>query len=101
MLRLILAMLCLTPVTLKSDGHWGTTPPVPELSIDHFPAMGVIEISFLSDSTWDQPIWYILEVKQEGDPTPYKELVLTNSLPLIYPTVMRRGRSILGSKQRW
>jgi len=30
--------------------------------------MGVIEISFLSDSTWDKPIWYILEVKQEEDP---------------------------------
>ena len=67
-LRLIIAILCLTPITLKSDGHWGTTPPVPELSIAHFPAMGVIEISFLSDSTWDKPIWYILEVKQEGDP---------------------------------
>ena len=68
MLRLILAVLCLTPITLKSDGHWGTKPPAPELSIAHFQAMGVIEISFLSDSTWDRPIWYILEVKQEGDP---------------------------------
>ena len=52
----------------RADDHWGEYPPVPELSINHFPAMGVIEISFISDSTLDAPVWYILEVKQEGDP---------------------------------
>jgi hypothetical protein len=52
----------------RADDHWGEYPPVPELIINHFPAMGVIEISFISDSTLDAPVWYILEVKQEGDP---------------------------------
>ena len=52
----------------RADDHWGEYPPVPELIINHFPSMGVIEISFISDSTLDAPVWYILEVKQEGDP---------------------------------
>ena len=63
-----LLLLLLTTSTLKADDHWGTTPPLPELNIHHYPAMGVVEISFMSDSTVDRPIWYILEVKQEGDP---------------------------------
>ena len=62
-----LCFFCLS-VTLKSDDHWGEIPPVPELIISHYPAMGIVEISFISDSTVDVPIWYILEVKQEGDP---------------------------------
>ena len=60
--------LLLSSLSLKADEHWGTVPPVPELDIAHFPAMGVVEISFISDSTFDRPVWYILEVKQEGDP---------------------------------
>ena len=68
MKRLLIALLCLTPTLLKADDHWGGAPPVPELNVAHFQAMGVIEISFISDSTVDVPIWYILEVKQEGDP---------------------------------
>tara|TARA_R100001594_G_scaffold146781_2_gene198707 strand:+ start:6112 stop:6477 length:366 start_codon:yes stop_codon:yes gene_type:complete len=52
---------------LYAEDHWGTTPPVPELQISHFPAMGVIEIGWVSDSTFDRPIWYILEVKQVGE----------------------------------
>ncbi len=52
----------------RTDDHWGTTPPLPELNIHHYPAMGIVEISFISDSTVDRPIWYILEVKQENDP---------------------------------
>jgi len=65
----LILLLCLQPLTLiEADDHWGTTPPLPELNIHHYPAMGIIEISFMSDSTVDRPIWYILEVKQEGDP---------------------------------
>ena len=59
-----LTLLLLLTSTLKADDHWGTTPPVPELTINHYPAMGVIEISFISDSTVDVPVWYILETKQ-------------------------------------
>ena len=63
-----LLSLLLATSTLKADDHWGEIPPVPELTISHYPAMGIVEISFISDSTVDVPIWYILEVKQEGDP---------------------------------
>jgi hypothetical protein len=63
-----LLLLLLLTSTLKADDHWGTAPPVPKLDIHHYPAMGIIEISFISDSTFDRPVWYILEVKQEGDP---------------------------------
>lgn len=63
----VLLLFCGMAAVLADD-HWGEYPPVPELTIDHFPAMGVIEISFISDSTLDRPVWYILEVKQEGDP---------------------------------
>ena len=68
MFKLLLVLLCLSSTLLKADDHWGEFPPVPELRIDHYAAMGVIEISFISDSTLDRPVWYILEVKQEGDP---------------------------------
>lgn len=66
-MKWLLSLLLITS-TLKADDHWGEIPPVPELKIFHYPAMGVVEISFISDSTVDRPIWYILEVKQEGDP---------------------------------
>lgn len=65
---LLAALLCLVPITTIADDHWGEFPPVPELRVFHFPQMGIIEISFISDSTLDRPVWYILEVKQEGDP---------------------------------
>tara|TARA_R110002020_G_scaffold79858_1_gene199664 strand:+ start:897 stop:1253 length:357 start_codon:yes stop_codon:yes gene_type:complete len=64
----LIFLLCLGSTLLQADDHWGTTPPLPKLNIYHYPAMGVVEISFISDSTVDRPIWYILEVKQEGDP---------------------------------
>jgi hypothetical protein len=64
----ILSVVFLFANSIFADDHWGTTPPLPELNIYHYPAMGIIEISFVSDSTVDRPIWYILEVKQEGDP---------------------------------
>ena len=60
----------------KADDHWGNIPPVPEITISHFPKMGVIRIEFISDSTVDVPIWYILQVKQvdENDvPLPQHE----------------------------
>jgi len=60
----------------KADDHWGNIPPVPEITISHFPDMGLIRIEFISDSTVDVPIWYILQVKQvdENDvPLPQHE----------------------------
>ena len=108
MWRFLIALLCLTS-TLKADDHWGTIPPVPELQIFHYPAMGVIEIGWVSDSTFDRPIWYILEVKQvdkEGKPDPnakwyrpFNPLQGTNfnervSLSLVY-------RTASGTVQPW
>jgi len=57
----------------KADDHWGRTPPVPEITINHYPAMGIIRVEFISDSTLDVPVWYILETKQvdeNGNPDP-------------------------------
>lgn len=62
-MRWLLILLLLTS-TLRADDHWGTIPPVPKLDIYHYPAMGIVEISFISDSTFDKPVWYILETKQ-------------------------------------
>ena len=61
-------IILITACTSKAEDHWGEIPPVPEITINHYPAMGIVEISFISDSTVDRPIWYILEVKQENDP---------------------------------
>jgi len=63
-----LFLVTLLSGVLLADDHWGEIPPAPELTIVHHPAMGVIEISFISDSTLDAPVWYILQVKQDGDP---------------------------------
>tara|TARA_R110000744_G_scaffold186358_5_gene305775 strand:+ start:179 stop:556 length:378 start_codon:yes stop_codon:yes gene_type:complete len=51
----------------KADDHWGNIPPVPEITISHFPDMGLIQFQFTSDSTLDVPVWYILEIKQVGE----------------------------------
>ena len=64
-----LAIFLFLSLPSLADDHWGTIPPVPELNIYHYPEMGVVEIDFISDSTLDRPVWYILEVKQEGDPS--------------------------------
>jgi len=71
-----LGLFLLLGLPVYADEHWGTTPPLPELNIHHYPAMGVIEIGFVSDSTVDRPIWYVLEVKQvdeEGKPDPQEK----------------------------
>ena len=71
MLKWVFSLFLCTSVL--ADDHWGTVPPVPDLQIYHYPAMGVIEIGCVSDSTFDKPIWYILEVKQvdkDGKPDP-------------------------------
>jgi hypothetical protein len=60
-------IILITAYTSKAEDHWGTTPPVPELTINHYPAMGVIQIEFISDSTLDVPVWYILEIKQTDE----------------------------------
>lgn len=72
--------LAFSSLNAEDGDHWGTAPPVPELNVFHYPAMGIVEISFMSDS---QPgteflIWYILEVKQvdqNGKPDPRAEWV--------------------------
>ena len=102
-------LIVLFSLPLKADDHWGTIPPVPKLQISHFPAMGVIEIGWISDSTFDRPIWYILEVKQvdeQGKPDPqekwyrpFNPLQGTNfnervSLNLTY-------RNVAGAVQPW
>ena len=47
-----------------ADDHWGTVPPVPKLSIEHDQFNGIVNVGWISDSTFDRPIWYIVEVKQ-------------------------------------
>ena len=89
------------------DGnHWGTAPPVPELNVFHYPAMGIVEISFMSDS---QPgteflIWYILEVKQEGDPNaewfrPFNPLQGTTAGQMVFLELNYRNAA--GQVQPW
>jgi len=51
-------------VFCKADDHWGEPPPVPELQINHDILTGRVEVGWISDSTFDKPIWYIVEVKQ-------------------------------------
>ena len=48
----------------KADDHWGEIPPVPELQINHDILTGRVEVGWISDSSFDKPIWYIVEVKQ-------------------------------------
>ena len=69
-------IILITACISKAEDHWGEIPPVPEITISQFPKMGVIRIEFISDSTVDVPIWYILQVKQvdENDvPLPQHE----------------------------
>ena len=48
----------------KADDHWGDIPPVPELQINHDIFSGIVTVGWMSDSSFDKPIWYIVEVKQ-------------------------------------
>ena len=48
----------------RADDHWGEPPPVPELQINHDILNGRVEVGWISDSSFDKPIWYIVEVKQ-------------------------------------
>ena len=48
----------------RADDHWGEAPPVPELQINHDIWSGRVEVGWISDSSFDKPIWYIVEVKQ-------------------------------------
>ncbi len=66
-------IILITTYNSKADDHWGEIPPIPEITINHYPAMGMIQIEFISDSTLDVPVWYILEIKQtdeNGNPDP-------------------------------
>ena len=60
-------IILITAYPSKADDHWGNIPPVPELTINHFPEMGLIQFQFISDSTLDVPVWYILEIKQTDE----------------------------------
>ena len=51
-------------VFCKADAHWGEPPPVPELQINHDILNGRVQVGWISDSSFDKPIWYIVEVKQ-------------------------------------
>jgi len=62
--RLLTALLCCIPTVTKADDHWGTIPPVPEITIEHDIYSGWVTLGWVSDSTFDRPIWYIVEVKQ-------------------------------------
>jgi len=48
----------------KADDHWGEPPSVPELQINHDILNGRVQVGWISDSSFDKPIWYIVEVKQ-------------------------------------
>ena len=48
----------------RADDHWSEPPPVPELQINHDILNGRVEVGWISDSSFDKPIWYIVEVKQ-------------------------------------
>ena len=61
---LLTALLCCIPTVIKADDHWGTIPPIPKLNIQHDIYNGIITLGWISDSTFDHPIWYIVEVKQ-------------------------------------
>ena len=70
---ILIPILLFLGLTAQADDHWGEIPPVPEITINHYPAMGIIQIEFISDSTLDVPVWYILETKQvdeNGRPDP-------------------------------
>ena len=61
---LLTALLCCFPAAIKADDHWGTIPPIPKLDIQHDIYNGIITLGWISDSTFDRPVWYIVEVKQ-------------------------------------
>ena len=59
----LISVICLI-FTAKADDHWGQIPPVPKLNLEHDQYNGEIKVGWVSDSTFDRPIWYIVEVKQ-------------------------------------
>ena len=64
---ILIPILLFFSLFAKADHHWGNIPPLPEITINHYPAMGMIQIEFISDSTLDVPVWYILEIKQTDE----------------------------------
>ena len=64
---ILIPILLFLSLFAKADDHWGEIPPIPEIRINHYPAMGVIQFQFISDSTLDVPVWYILEIKQTDE----------------------------------
>ena len=59
----LISVICLI-LTAEADDHWGQIPPVPKLNLEHDQYNGEIKVGWVSDSTFDRPIWYIVEVKQ-------------------------------------
>ena len=64
---ILIPILLFSSLFAEADHHWGNIPPLPEITINHYPAMGMIQIEFISDSTLDVPVWYILEIKQTDE----------------------------------
>ncbi len=60
---LIVTLLFLS-VFCKADDHWGTVPPLPKINVEHDQYSGIATVGWISDSTFDRPIWYLIEVKQ-------------------------------------
>ena len=51
-------------VFCKGDDHWGTLPPLPKINVEHDQYSGIATVGWISDSTFDRPIWYLIQVKQ-------------------------------------
>jgi len=102
-------IILITAYTSKADDHWGNIPPLPEITINHFPEMGLIQIEFISDSTLDVPVWYILEIKQvdengKADPNanwvrPFNPLQTSNFNELV--SLELRYRDAAGQIYPW
>jgi hypothetical protein len=104
MLKAIFIFVLASSVIYADEHHWGNIPPLPKLTINHYPEMGLIQIEFISDSTLDVPVWYILEVKQEGDPNadwfrPFNPLQTRNFNELV--SLELNYRDPAGQLQPW
>ena len=61
---ILMITLLFLSVFCKGDDHWGTIPPLPKINVEHDQYSGIATVGWISDSTFDRPIWYIVEVKQ-------------------------------------
>ena len=61
---LLTALFCSIAPLLQADDHWGTIHTVPKITIEHDIYSGTVTLGWISDSNFDRPVWYIVEVKQ-------------------------------------